>query len=76
MRPGRWSRGIRLSAVTDFPEPDPPTMPSVSPGSTWKETPSTAFTEPSSVGKTVSRSLTSSKCCDAVIGVGCTVPPR
>ena len=34
---------------TDLPEPDSPTMPSVSPGSIESDTPSTAWTMPSSV---------------------------
>ena len=46
--------------VTLFPEPDSPTMPSVSPFSTEKLTPETAFTTPSSVLNLVWRSLTSS----------------
>jgi hypothetical protein len=37
--------------VTDLPDPDSPTMPSVSPGWRENETPSTALTRPSSVGK-------------------------
>ena len=36
-------------AVTLLPEPDSPTMPSVSPAATVKLTPSTARTTPSSV---------------------------
>ena len=32
--------------VTLLPQPDSPTIPSVSPGSTAKETPSTAWTTP------------------------------
>src|SRR6185503_18839823 len=44
--------------ATDLPEPDSPTMPSVSPGLTLKLMPSTAFTVPSSVSKYVRRSLT------------------
>ncbi len=47
------------SAVTDLPQPDSPTIPSVRPFSTWKETPSTAWTTPSRVKKCVLRSLTS-----------------
>jgi hypothetical protein len=39
------------SAVTVFPHPDSPTMPSVSPLSMWRSTPSTARTTPSSVKK-------------------------
>ena len=35
--------------ATLLPEPDSPTIPSVSPRSTSKETPSTALTTPSSV---------------------------
>jgi hypothetical protein len=45
--------------VTLLPEPDSPTIPSVWPFSTEKETPSTALTIPSSVRKDVCRSLTS-----------------
>src|SRR5689334_12084522 len=56
--PGRCSR-MMLSAVTDLPHPDSPTMPRVSPGLSSKETPSTALTVPSLVLKTVCRSLTS-----------------
>jgi hypothetical protein len=37
--------------VTDLPEPDSPTMPSVRPRSSEKERPSTLLTTPSSVGK-------------------------
>src|SRR5436305_14531907 len=44
--------------ATDFPEPDSPTIPSVSPCFTSKLIPSTAFTVPSSVSKYVRRSLT------------------
>src|SRR5204862_268273 len=41
MRPGGWiSRSIE-SAVTDFPHPDSPTMPTVSPSPTSNETPPT-----------------------------------
>src|SRR5712692_1082234 len=53
--------------ATDLPEPDSPTMPSVSPRFNSKLMPSTAFTTPSSVSKYVRRSLTSrrfpSVCC-------------
>jgi hypothetical protein len=38
-------------AVTDLPLPDSPTMPTVSPRSTWKETPSTALTVAEDVKK-------------------------
>ncbi len=44
--------------VTDFPEPDSPTMPSVLPRSRSKESPSTARTTPSSVRKLTCRSRT------------------
>jgi hypothetical protein len=37
--------------VTLFPHPDSPTKPRISPRRTWKLTPSTAFTTPSSVKK-------------------------
>src|SRR5260370_24219930 len=47
-------------AVTDLPQPDSPTMASVSPSSTWKETPSTARLIPSGVRKWVCRFWTSS----------------
>ena len=40
-------------AVTDLPEPDSPTIPSVLPGSKLKEIPLTAFTSPASVKKLV-----------------------
>src|SRR5882724_6908951 len=47
-------------AVTDLPQPDSPTMASVSPSSIWKETPSTARLIPSGVRKWVCRFWTSS----------------
>ena len=42
-------------AVTLLPEPDSPTMPSVSPGRSVKLTPSTARTTPASVKNQVCR---------------------
>jgi hypothetical protein len=52
MRPGGVAiRRITERLVTDLPEPDSPTTPSVSPLSRWKLTPSTALTVPSSVSK-------------------------
>ncbi len=62
MRPvsGAISRRID-SAVTDLPQPDSPTMPSVSPAARSKEMPSTARTMPSAVKKWVSRSRTCSR---------------
>ncbi len=59
MRAGSSSSRIRDSAVTLLPDPLSPTMPSVSPGPTVKDTPSTARTAPASVRKTVRRSSTS-----------------
>src|SRR5437762_2053754 len=55
----RVTRPITVSELTDLPEPDSPTIPSVSPGWTEYDTPSTALTRPSSVGKCTRRSLTS-----------------
>ena len=46
---GLGIRPMIESAVTDFPQPDSPTMPSVLPSATEKETPSTAWTAPSRV---------------------------
>src|SRR6266850_1359484 len=60
MRPGGCGISrITLSAVTDLPEPDSPTMPSVSPLLMYRSTPSTARTTPSSVKKCVLSPLTS-----------------
>ena len=42
---------ITVRKLTLLPEPDSPTTPRVSPGETVNETPSTALTRPSSVGK-------------------------
>jgi hypothetical protein len=53
-------RPMTVSDETLLPEPDSPTMPSAWPLSTVYETPSTAFTTPSSVGKWTLRSSTSS----------------
>ena len=44
--PGDWSRRMTASEVTLLPEPDSPTMATVSPESTEKVTPFTAFTRP------------------------------
>ena len=49
-----------VSALTDLPEPDSPTMPSVEPLSTEYDSPLTAPTKPSSVLKPTRRSWTSS----------------
>ena len=45
-------------AVTDFPEPDSPTMPSTFRRSRLKDTPLTAFTSPAGVKKEVCKSRT------------------
>ena len=49
------------SAATVLPEPDSPTMPSVSLRSSVNETPLTALTTPACVKKWVERSVTSSR---------------
>src|SRR5919197_734419 len=54
---------ISDSAVTDFPHPDSPTMPSVSPAASSNETPSTAWTTPSRVKNCVVSSRTSRRFC-------------
>ena len=47
MRPGgSATRRMSESAVTLLPQPDSPTMASISPRFSEKETPSTAFTSP------------------------------
>src|SRR6266851_4000432 len=56
-RPGGGISRIRLSAVTDLPLPDSPTMPSVSPALSSNETPSTAFTTPSGVENCVAKKV-------------------
>src|SRR5262245_26010347 len=60
---------IRITAydVTDLPEPDSPTMPSVSPLPTWMSTCCTALTIPRRVVNSTVRSRTSSSGC-AVMG--------
>src|SRR5438309_6207933 len=58
--PGRCTRPRTDIAVTLLPQPDSPTMPSVSPGYSSKLTSRTALTSPSSVKKDVLRFLTSS----------------
>src|SRR5712692_8706426 len=62
--PVRIAFGSRISlmiamAVTLLPEPDSPTMPTISRGLTVNETPSTARTKPSSVRNETWRSRTS-----------------
>src|SRR6266702_1883290 len=51
---------IKVITVTDFPEPDSPTIATTSPRSRVNVTPSTARTRPSSVANETSRSSTSS----------------
>src|SRR5579875_1473800 len=51
----------RVCVRTVLPLPDSPTMPSVRPASTSKDTPRTALTTPSAVGKLTVRFLTSSR---------------
>ena len=48
-------RPMIACAVTLLPEPDSPTIASVLPRATESETPSTAWTMPSSVGKRTTR---------------------
>ena len=53
-RPGTSAPGVRSSRVwvsTVLPLPDSPMIPRVCPASTLKETPRTAWTSPSAVGK-------------------------
>ena len=57
---GDGTRPMIAMADTDLPEPDSPTMPSVSPGLTDQLTPSTARTTPLSVWKCTRRSSTDS----------------
>jgi hypothetical protein len=58
MRPGRSTIRRIDCAVTLFPQPLSPTMPSVFPGATSNEAPSTALVVPSSWKKLVLRFLT------------------
>src|SRR5437764_7109082 len=57
--------------VTLLPDPDSPTMPRVLPRSTVNDSPSTALTTPSSVGKWMRRSRTSRKADGGAAGAGC-----
>src|SRR5919202_897584 len=57
-RPARGRRPSSASAVTLFPQPDSPTMPSVSPGPISNEIPFTACTVPPPVQKWTRRSST------------------
>ena len=47
------SRRMITRARVDFPHPDSPTIPSVSPRRTWSDTPSSAFTVATSCLKTI-----------------------
>src|SRR6267154_1441741 len=60
-RPGSGTSRSSERAVTDFPEPDSPTIPTVSPSATSKLTPSTALTTPAWVKKWVLRFSTRSR---------------
>jgi hypothetical protein len=61
MRPGGQAISRRIDiAVTLLPQPDSPTTASVSPASTWIDTPSTARVMPSRVKNQVRRSWISS----------------
>ena len=70
--------GVSPSSVwvsTVLPLPDSPTMPSVRPLSTLNDTPRTAWTTPSAVGKLTRRSVTSSRLtsslrCDCLAAAG------
>src|SRR5690606_4346780 len=59
MRPGCGTKPMMDRAVMLLPQPDSPTTPTVSPGYSWKLTPSTALTTPRSVKKCVRRFRTS-----------------
>ena len=60
MRPGGLGTSRMIdSDVTDLPQPDSPTMPSVSPGASEKLTPSTAANTLPPERNSVRRSLTS-----------------
>ena len=66
MRPAILPGGSAISRridieVTDLPQPDSPTIATVSPASMWNDTPSTARTMPSGVAKWVCRFSTSSR---------------
>src|SRR5689334_9614121 len=49
---------MKPSAVSDLPHPDSPTMHKVSPRSTWKDTPCTAWSWPAGTGSVTRRSST------------------
>src|SRR5262249_43815381 len=59
--PGGDSRSPTAKSSVDFPQPDSPTMPRNSPGSTAKLTPFTARTSAASVRYSTDRSVTSSR---------------
>src|SRR5205823_11327351 len=57
IRPGGCGISPRIASwLTLLPDPDSPTMPRVSPGNTSNDTPSTAWTTPSSVANSTTRS--------------------
>src|SRR3954463_14353780 len=61
-------RPMTVRLETLLPDPDSPTMPSASPLPTLYDTPSTAFTTPSAVGKWTFRSRTSRRGVRSAIG--------
>src|SRR6266853_728451 len=68
IRPGGCGTKPRSERhVTDLPDPDSPTIPSVSPRSMQKDTPSTARTTPLRVWKDVRKSSTSSSATPSVL---------
>ena len=56
--PGRSSSPMIAVPVSDFPAPDSPTTPSISPAATLNDTRSTAVSRPRRVSKTTLRSRT------------------
>src|SRR6266571_7572402 len=66
----------RVCVSTVLPLPDSPTMPSVRPFSTLNDTPRTACTRPSAVGKLTRRSVTSSRLTGPSDVAACGSPPR
>src|ERR1700709_1528638 len=70
----RFIRCINSRAVVDLPQPDSPTMPTVSPLAIENETSSTART----VLRALNRSLRTGKCLVSPLTLsnGCAAPPR
>ena len=59
--PGYDTSWATARAVTDLPEPDSPTIPTISPRRTVSDTSRTASTSPSGVGNVTDRPLTASR---------------